>query len=64
MRELTGVVREFIGSEAGVTSIEYALLAALIAVVIIAAVANVGSEVGGFYTHVSDQVADALGAGS
>jgi pilus assembly protein Flp/PilA len=64
MQKTTGVNRGFFDSEQGVTSIEYALLAALIAVVIITAVANVGSEVGGFYTYVSDQVAAALGAGS
>jgi len=61
---MTGVDREFLDSEEGVTSIEYALLAALIVVVIIIAVANVGSEVERFYTYVSDQVDAAVGDGS
>jgi pilus assembly protein Flp/PilA len=61
---MTGVDREFLDSEGGVTSIEYALLAALIAVAIIIAVANVGSKVEELYTYVSDQVDAAVGDGS
>jgi pilus assembly protein Flp/PilA len=63
MRKMTGVDRAFLDSEEGVTSIEYALLGALIAVAIIFAVANVGSEVERLYTYVSDQVDAAVGDG-
>jgi len=55
----TGVwaqVKERLGAEAGVTAIEYALMAALIAVVIVIAVASVGSELRIAYSYVADCV--------
>lgn len=45
-REATKTIRK----NRGVTSIEYALLAALIAVVIVGAVGSTGSENGGLWT--------------
>lgn len=43
--------------EDGVTALEYALLGALIAVVIVGAVTNVGLSVQALFTNVADQVA-------
>jgi len=48
----------------GVTAIEYALIAALIAVAIIAAVGYVGTEVGEKFTEVGDQLEAAPPAGT
>ena len=50
MRNLIG---QFLADENGATSIEYAMLASLIAVVIISAVNGLGSKVKGSYTLVS-----------
>ena len=43
-------------SEAGVTAIEYGLLAALIALAVIAAVTLVGTNLSGVFTRVSTNV--------
>lgn len=45
MKSLYSGVQRFINDEEGVTAIEYALIAALIAVVIIAAVTTTGNRV-------------------
>ncbi len=44
----------------GVTSIEYALLGALIAMVIVVAVTNTGQTVGNFFNFVANQVGAAI----
>ena len=49
----------FLKDEDGVTAIEYGLIAALIAVVIIAAVTLVGSELKKTFTTVSDALVTA-----
>jgi pilus assembly protein Flp/PilA len=46
-------MNRFIHDESGVTSIEYALIASLIAVVIIGGVTAVGTTVSGIFTTVS-----------
>jgi len=51
----------FINDENGATAIEYGLIAALIAVVIIGAVSTLGEQVANTFTHVSDSMADAVG---
>ena len=43
--------------ESGVTALEYALLGALIAVVTVGSVTNVGLNVQALFTNVADQVA-------
>ena len=43
----------FLKDESGVTAIEYGLIAALIAIVIIGAVATVGTNLSGVFTSVS-----------
>jgi pilus assembly protein Flp/PilA len=45
-------VQAFLSDESGVTAIEYALIASLIAVFIIAAVRTVGTNVGTVFTEV------------
>ena len=45
--------RRFINDQAGVTAIEYGLIAALIAVVIITAVTAVGTKLSGTFTAIS-----------
>ncbi len=52
----------FLKDEDGVTAIEYGLIAALIAVVIIAAVTLVGSELKKTFTTVSDALITANAA--
>lgn len=54
--------KRFFRSEQGVTAMEYALLAALIAVVIIVSVAGTGDSVKAFYTYVADKVTVAVGS--
>lgn len=53
-------VSRFAQTESGVTSIEYALIAALIAVVILVSVTNVGVAVRGLYEFVANEVAAAI----
>lgn len=45
-------VRNFLNDESGVTAIEYALIAALIAVFIIVAVQNVGTQVSTVFNEI------------
>ena len=52
-------LRTFLREEEGVTAIEYGLIAALIAVVIILAVTNVGTAVNGTFEAVANAIAPA-----
>lgn len=54
----------FIHDEDGVTSIEYALIAALIAIVIVVALSFVGNQVSDTYENIATQVSGAGGSGS
>ena len=45
-------VRNFLSDESGVTAIEYALIASLIAVAIIGAITTVGTQVSTVFTEV------------
>jgi pilus assembly protein Flp/PilA len=49
-------VRDFLSDESGVTAIEYALIAALIAVAIIGAVTTVGTNVTTVFGEISAQL--------
>jgi pilus assembly protein Flp/PilA len=51
----------FFKNEDGVTAIEYALIAALIAVVIIVAVTLVGSDVSAVFNHIASSLEVPLG---
>ncbi len=53
MRNLIG---RFLGDESGATAIEYGLIAALIAVVIIGAVSAVGTNLSGTFNNISANV--------
>ena len=54
MKRITTKVRTFFGEEGGVTAIEYALIASLIAVVIVGAVTGVGGSLITIFTDVRD----------
>ncbi len=56
MKKLYSGVQRFIRDEEGVTAIEYALIAALIAVVIIAAVRAVGQDVNSTFQSIADAI--------
>ena len=47
-------LQAFLGDESGVTAIEYALIASLIAVFIIAAVTTVGTQVRTVFTEIGN----------
>jgi len=50
---MKNLVSRFVTDESGVTAIEYGLIAALIAVVIIAAVSTVGTKLSGTFSQVA-----------
>jgi pilus assembly protein Flp/PilA len=50
------IIRTFLYDEEGVTAIEYALIAALIAVAIIAAVTLVGTDIAAIFTNISTKL--------
>ena len=56
MKNLYLGMQRFINDEEGVTAIEYALIAALIAVVIIAAVRSVGTGVNNAFTTIGSSM--------
>ena len=55
-------VTRFLKDESGATAIEYGLIAALIAVVLVGALQAVGDSLGGAFTKISDEVSGATGA--
>lgn len=52
-------IQQFLRDEEGVTAIEYGLIAALIAVVIIAAVKYVGTQLQETFSHVGNELNNA-----
>ena len=60
MRALTGCARRFAGDESGATSIEYSLIAALVAVGVLAAVQALGGGVSGSWGNTAQKVSDAM----
>ncbi|QYC10122.1 Flp family type IVb pilin [Brevundimonas nasdae] len=56
---MTKFVSHFIKDESGATAIEYGLIAALIAVVIIGAVSVLGTKLSDTFTAVSDKLVTA-----
>jgi pilus assembly protein Flp/PilA len=60
LMKYVGYLKRFVRDEDGVTAIEYGLIAALIAVVIIGAVEAVGGGVSGVFNEVSTSLAGAL----
>jgi len=52
-------LKKFLKNEDGATAIEYGLIAALIAVVIIAAVSALGTEISTTFTNIDDAMSTA-----
>jgi pilus assembly protein Flp/PilA len=59
--QLTRFIQKFVRDEEGVTAIEYGLIAALIAVVIIAAVTIVGTQLNAVFTRIGGALTTANG---
>jgi pilus assembly protein Flp/PilA len=53
---MKNLVSRFVTDESGVTAIEYGLIAALIAVIIIGAVSTVGSKLSGTFSTVASSL--------
>ncbi len=64
MKTLIAGLKNFINDEQGVTAIEYGLIAALIAVVIITAVALIGTNLNVVFTRVADCLSGGPGTGT
>jgi pilus assembly protein Flp/PilA len=64
MKKFLSVTRRFLRDEEGVTAIEYGLIAALIAIVIITAVTLVGTNLTAVFQAVADALSNALGGGT
>lgn len=56
MKELMSKMSTFMRDEEGVTAIEYGLIAALIAVVIIVSVTNVGTALSNIFQAIADAI--------
>ena len=63
MEKFTSIKR-FLSDEEGVTAIEYGLIAALIAVVIIAAVSDVGQNLNTVFNTIAGNLSAATGGGA
>lgn len=57
-------IRNLLQDESGASAVEYGLLVALIAVVIIGAVTTLGKTISGMFTGVNAGIDTATGAGS
>lgn len=64
MNDTLNMLKQLWRDQDGATAIEYGLLAALIAVVIIAAVTTLGSTVNSAFTKVNDDIATNAGVGA
>lgn len=62
MEKFVLATRRFLRDEEGVTAIEYGLIAALIAVVIIAAVTSVGNNLEAVFNFIAGELAKPLAA--
>lgn len=60
MERFVETVRSFLRDEEGVTAIEYGLIAALIAVVIIGAVTLIGTNLNTIFQFIADTLTGAL----
>jgi len=57
MSTFTSAVRTFIADEDGVTAIEYAMMAALVAVALIVTITAMGTSIGSVFAKVSSEIA-------
>ncbi len=62
MKSLRKAVKHFISDESGATAIEYGLLAALISVVIITAVALIGTNLNTIFNRIASCLTDPGGS--
>ncbi|SMF10908.1 Flp family type IVb pilin [Pseudogulbenkiania subflava] len=60
MSKLRIILKSIFDIEDGVTSIEYALLGSLIAMVILSAVMGLGTSLGALFVDVATEVGDAI----
>ena len=60
MNKIAQGMKQFLNDEEGVTAIEYALIAALIAVAIIVTVEQVGKDLNAVFTHISGKLSAAI----
>lgn len=60
MQHIVSRVKGFLREEEGVTAIEYALIAALIAVVIIIGATAVGLNINAMFTYIAGQLAGSM----
>jgi pilus assembly protein Flp/PilA len=61
MTKLVSCIKNFVAAEEGVTMIEYGLLAALIAVVSIAAITTLGTQLSLLWGKIETAIATAMG---
>nr|WP_294863457.1 Flp family type IVb pilin [uncultured Pseudogulbenkiania sp.] len=61
MSKPKSILTSLFNDEEGVTSIEYALLGSLIAVVILSSVLGLGTNLAALFANVATQIADAIG---
>lgn len=61
MSKLKSILTSLFNDEEGVTSIEYALLGSLIAVVILSSVLGLGTNLATLFANVATQIGDAIG---
>ena len=59
MQDLTTMLQQFMHDEDGVTAIEYGLIAALIAIVIIASVQIVGTQLNSVFSKIGSALTSA-----
>ncbi|RDK06193.1 Flp family type IVb pilin [Cupriavidus lacunae] len=59
MQTLTTMLKQFLRDEEGVTAIEYGLIAALIAIVIIASVQIVGTQLNSVFSKIGSALTSA-----
>lgn len=64
MKITTDGLRDLMRDEQGATAVEYALMLALIAVVIVAAVAAIGPALSDRFAEVAEGIRNASGSGS
>ena len=64
MKQLVRLTKTFLAEEEGVTMVEYGLIAALIAVVCVAAVQVVGTQLNAVFTKIGNCLKNALAAGT
>ena len=62
MKQVIKKMQNFLNDESGATAVEYGLLAALIAGVIIAAVTTVGTDLSALFTKISGKLSAATSA--